>query len=514
MILEKFRTDKFDKELVFTNPDVTLGELKQYINFQCKEFEKSGIKNIILFGDNYFNFAINFFAAAFTGKNIYLISDKERLKLLDVDYIIPQDAQPLEGFINNINIKPENVLINFFTSGSTGEPQNIQKNLYNLEVEAQTTIEEFNLKPDRIFVATTSWAHSFGIVFDFILPFKFGARINKKRIDFPEQLDFKDNYILISTPSFMEKLAKYDYTFFKAPEKIFLAGAKLKPQIIDYFRQYTDLIDIYGSTETGNIAYKRGHTKFIPFKDVTITTDAQSQAIIKSEYFPQDYAHLSDIIEFVNDKEFIFKKRSDRLVKIYEKRISLDEIENNLKKHPKIKDCYCFMYEDKLACIAATDDINIEKIDLKHFLMDYSEIVPKKWRIVDELPKTATGKINRSKLLKLFGMNASLPFVKSRSIEQNKAKIELVFKQNCNFFNGHFNMMSILPGVVQLYYAKFFADDIFNIEIPPTEVKRVKFSNIIKPDTVITLQLENKEKSIEFTYLSDVKTYSSGIFVK
>lgn len=514
MILEKFRTDKYDNELVFINPDVTLKELKQYIYYQCKKFEKSEIENVILFGDDYFNFVVNFFASAFTKKNIYLISDKERLKQLKVKYIIPSKAQPAEGTLIPPDIQAKDVLINFFTSGSTGEPQNIQKNLYNLEVESQTTIEEFNLKPDRIFVATTSLAHSFGIVFNFILPFKYGCKINKKRIDFPGQLDFKKNYILISTPSFMEKLKKYDYKFYKTPEKIFLAGAKLKPEIIDYFRQYTDIIDIYGSTETGNIAYKRGYTKFTPFKDVEITTDSQSQAIIKSDYFPQEYALLSDIIEFVNEKEFIFKKRSDRIVKVFEKRISLDEIENNLKKHEKIKDCYCFMYNDQLACIAATDDITLEKIDLKVFLMKYSEVIPKKWRIVDELPKTATGKINRSKLLKLFGMKASLPFIKARNIGQNEAEITLIFKKNCNFFNGHFEVMSILPGVVQLYYAKIFADEIFNIDIPPTEVKRVKFSNAIKPDTTITLKLKNKEQTVEFAYMSDAKTYSSGIFIK
>ena len=514
MILEKFRTDKYDKDLVFINPDITLGELKRYICYQCKEFEKSPIKNVILFGNNYFNFVINFFAAAFTKKNIYLISDKERLKQLKVDYIIPHEAQPIDGEINVPDIQAKDVVINFFTSGSTGEPQNIEKNLYNLEVESQTTIKEFDLKPDRIFVATTSLAHSFGIVFNFILPFLYGCKINHKRIDFPEQLNIQDEYILISTPSFMEKLAKYDYTFYKTPEKVFLAGAKLKHNIIDYFKQYTDLIDIYGSTETGNIAYKRGYTNFTPFKDVEVTTDNQNQAIIKSEYFPQDYAHLSDIIEFINEKEFVFKKRSDRIVKVCEKRISLDEIENNLRKHDKIKDCYCFMYNDKLACIVATDDINLEKIDLKLFLMNYGDTVPKTWRIVDELPKTATGKINRSKLLKLFGMNPSLPFVKSKSVFQNEAEIELVFKKNCNFFNGHFNLVKILPGVVQLYYAKFFADDIFNIEIPPTEVKKVKFSNIITPDTTMTLKLKNKDNCVEFAYMSDAKIFSAGIFVK
>ena len=78
MILEKFQTDKYDNCLVFTNPDITLGELKRYIVYQCREFEKSNVNNVILFGDDYFNFAVNFFSAAFTGKEIYLIECTER----------------------------------------------------------------------------------------------------------------------------------------------------------------------------------------------------------------------------------------------------------------------------------------------------------------------------------------------------------------------------------------------------------------------------------------------------
>ena len=74
--------------------------------------------------------------------------------------------------------------------------------------------------------------------------------------------------------------------------------------------------------------------------------------------------------------------------------------------------------------------------------------------------------------------------------------------------------MPILPGVVQLYYARYFANDVFNIEISPEEVKKVKFSNIIKSDTNIILKLKNDENCVNFTYEADDKVYSSGIFVK
>ena len=155
-----------------------------------------------------------------------------------------------------------------------------------------------------------------------------------------------------------------------------------------------------------------------------------------------------------------------------------------------------------------------QKDELRHFLLQFGEIVPKKWRIIEEIPRTANGKIDKTKLNHIFGMNLSLPFVFSKKVSPDNAEINLIFKKNCNFFDGHFDIMPILPGVVQLYYARYFANDVFNIEISPEEVKKVKFSNIIKSDTNIILKLKNDENCVNFTYEADDKVYSSGIFVK
>lgn len=167
------------------------------------------------------------------------------------------------------------------------------------------------------------------------------------------------------------------------------------------------------------------------------------------------------------------KKRTDRLVKIQEKRISLDELENNLCKHDAVVDCHCFMYDEKLCCAVVCHEPHIEAVNFKKFLSDYSEILPKKWRILDEIPKTVSGKTDFAKLRKIFGSNLSMPFVFSRHADSSGAEIELLFKRNSNFLRGHFDITPILPGVVQLYYAKFFAEDVFGIELPHNEVKKL-----------------------------------------
>ena len=230
MILEKFITSEFDNQIIFINPNLTFGELKKYVYGQKLEFEKQNINNVVLLCENYIDFFINFFAAVFSDKKIHLVTDRTRLEQLDFEYILPQKAKAIEGLF--LKAPPaKDIMINLFTSGSTGIPKNIGKTLYNLQAEAQSAINEFNLTNNKYtIVSTTSSAHSYGFTFNFIMPMLAGFAINSQRIEFPEQLNIKEEYILISTPSFLEKLAKYNFKFLNSQAKILLAGAKLKDE--------------------------------------------------------------------------------------------------------------------------------------------------------------------------------------------------------------------------------------------------------------------------------------------
>lgn len=515
MILEKFFTNKYDNDEIFVEKNVKFSEFKDYVFYQKNEFEKSEIADVALLCENYFDFAVNFFAAIFAKKNIYLLTDKSRLNLLDFSYIKPENfdkKMSWKSFKNDYNSKE--IMINFFTSGSSGIPKLIGKTLYNLEVEAQSALDEFNLKKDLLVVSTTLSSHSYGIAFNFILPFYSGMKIFQTRIEFPEQLPKSSNYIFISTPSFVEKFEKYDYKFENPPEKVFLAGAKTEEKIYKYFNKFSKVIDIYGSTETGNIAYKNDGEIFTVLEGVCVEKNEEGKIVVKSDFFPEKEIILNDIIEKFSDKKFILKKRTDRIVKVQEKRISLTEIENISKNFSHVKDACCFKYEDVLACAIVVDDENFDIKLLKKYLSDFVEIVPKKWRILSEIPKNISGKIDYEKLKFFFGLNLTLPYIFEKNLDVNVAKIVLKFRKNSNFLKGHFDIKPIVPGVVQLYFAKYFIQEIFKKNLPTNNVKKLKFSNIINPEEKVTLRIIETEKSFEISYLSDDKIYSSCIFEK
>lgn len=515
MIFKRFFTDKYDDEIIFVKKDISFGEFKHYVYSQKVEFENENITDTALLCENYFDFAVNFFASIFAGKTINLLTDKSRLGLLNKDYILPKKPQKTltwENFANNYD--PKKVDIHFFTSGSTGVPQSIIKTLYNIQQEAFATVEGFDLQEGITLCATTLSTHSYGLTFDFIMPFDSHFKIYQPRIEFPEQLPQEGNYILISTPSFVEKLVKYDYIFPNPPKKIFLAGAKLDDKIYNYLSKFSDVIDIYGSTETGNIAFKRGGNVFNVFNRVEVLKNDDSRIIVKSEFFTGEKMILNDLIENLYERKFTLKKRTDRIVKVLEKRISLTEMENHFKKHPDIDDVYCFKNGDYIACAVVTKNYNLSGNELKKYISNFVEIAPKKWRFLDEIPRNISGKINYEKIKHIFNLNLSYPFITDRKLSASECEIKLKFRKTSNFLNGHFDMMPIVPGVVQLFYAKELAIDCFHLTDLKSELRKVKFSNIISPDEEITLKLTNKEKSVNITYMSDDKIYSSGILVK
>ena len=78
MILEKFYTSEFDNSIVLHHKgeDISLFELKKYVYAQKLNFEKETASSVVLFGDDSFSFVVNFFAAIFSNKEIYLLTDK------------------------------------------------------------------------------------------------------------------------------------------------------------------------------------------------------------------------------------------------------------------------------------------------------------------------------------------------------------------------------------------------------------------------------------------------------
>lgn len=406
----------------------------------------------------------------------------------------------------------------FHTSGSTGEPKTIIKSKDCMLAESRDLAKFFKFSPDTIFVSTVSDEFMYGTTFTVMLPKALNCKVDGERVVYPEDIKDYEKFVFVSTPSFLEKLAKYNYTFKHKPEMIISAGAKLDDKIFGYLEKISKgVTEIYGSTEAGVVAYRQKHNaKLQFFENVKYINNT-----ISSPYFDESELELNDELEFFEDG-FIVKGRNDRIVKIQEKRISLDEIERDLNKSNLVKKSYCLKLGDKLCSAIILNNKgekfleNFGKLELIKAIKKSAPlniITPKKWRFLTNLPTNERGKIDGARVKEWFNTNVTYPNIVKLENDGQNAEITLIFPKNSTFFKGHFPDFPILPGVVQLFFAKEFARDIFNLYFVPQKVKKVKFSSIIKPEMKVKLVLTRNEKSIEYKYINEEKTFSSGTFV-
>lgn len=523
-MLEIFTTSKYDNQIAIINENniVTFCDLKKNIAGEIVKL-KHKKQNIVILNDNNYNFIVQFFASIFCGKNIYLISGKKRLYDMDIDY--ETASSELGQGIDNFefpNINPHDTVINFYTSGSSGRAKVIKKSLYNLIKEGNDLGTELGIKnKDYTVMSTTTMCHLFGLTFHLMFPLCNGLKIYTETISQPEHVKLNNN-ILVSTPAFLNCIKKYNAVFEVMPEYIISAGSKLNEDVFKYLEKNSKIAEIYGSTETGIIACKTHFNEpFKLFKNVEINVKTDNVEVI-SDYAYAGKAVINDCVE-INNRELQIKNRTDRLLKINEKRISADEMEIRLRNNAFVEDCYITKHNNKLVCLCALTDLgrnyllqnDIVKLTkkLKQYLLNIAESVPQRWKFIDIIPMTQQGKINKDVIEHIFDVNLSLPIILKRFIYENAIIYRIFFYNQCNFFNGHFPKFKLVPGVVQLYIAKEFANAHFNLTLDEGQWKRIKFSNIIEPDTVVSLKLEKKDRKVYYEYYSDTKKYSSGIFL-
>ena len=163
--------------------------------------------------------------------------------------------------------------------------------------------------------------------------------------------------------------------------------------------------------DNGNIL-KQGNVGEICIKGDNVTLGYENNDDANKTSFTNGWFRTGDQGYFDNDG---YLKISGRLKEIINKggeKISPLEVDNVLMDHPSIDQAVCFGYEDKMlgeniaSAIIIKDGMECSENDV----LNYAEKklakfkIPKKIFFVDEIPKGATGKLQRNVLAKKFGL--------------------------------------------------------------------------------------------------------------
>ena len=327
-------------------------------------------------------------------------------------------------------IEADETQILMYTSGSTGRPKAVLQRMTEFEIDNAFVIskwgEEFTR---RKLVATVSQHHIYGFLFTISLPFALGVPFRRKRITFPEEFEklTRDSYMIIASPAFLKRTvdSRGGERLSLNEPWIFTSGGAVSPDLAvsthKVFGVYP--LEVYGSTETSGIAYRQQNTDglwWTPFANAKVWADSDGCLKIVSPYIkdPEGFA-TADLVEFSADGEhFLLKGRSDSIVKIEEKRISLTEVENRLLQTGLVKDAKVVALSNEvrqfLAAAVVLNDEGKAKFEgqekfcvnkyFRDFLAKYFEnvVLPKKFRYLDALPADVQGKKHKEEIAVLF----------------------------------------------------------------------------------------------------------------
>ena len=235
---------------------------------------------------------------------------------------------PLNPFVKQLVI---------FTSGTTGGAKSIENVLINCNWRCpRWKINGASNCGDAESLATVSHQHIYGLLFRVLWPIYAGRCFHSRASLNPEALlnaaGTKTAY-WVASPAHLKRLDQQTpWQGIAGLKAIFSSGSALPEaaaqQIVNLSGQ--GVIEIYGSSETGGIAWRQQNRTWTLFSGMTLNS-ADGGWRLSSPYLPdQADILLDDQISLVGENGFIIHGRSDRIVKIEEKRLSLTELEQRL----------------------------------------------------------------------------------------------------------------------------------------------------------------------------------------
>ncbi len=531
-----------------------LGQLRFHALTLSQKLTKS--RQALIFCEDSYNFLVGFMALALRGIDAILLSAKPALQELEQ---LGLSGSPLLS--DQSELSPEFLLdewkaeipssspqpqlkfspewrFSLFTSGSTGEPKLLHKSPALLEAEIRDLEQLFGKQlGNSIICGSVSQQHIYGLLFRVLWPFCTGRTFYSELLRYPEQmqsLEF-EKAALISSPSFLKRIPQImQAPTFRAFEQIFSSGGPLPETCSCELLQTLGVapVEVFGSTETGGIAFRqRQNPETQPdwerFPSVTVLglENRTGKLKIFSPFINQNLCDsdgtftTEDEVQLSPDgKSFQLHGRTDRIVKIEEKRVSLLQVERALCSLEFIQDAAAVQLQKKLPsgierhCIGAVIQLKNEldrpikskndmKTQIQKELREKLEAlaIPRYFRFVAQIPENAQGKRNSSSLQAFF-QNSIKPIVHKQSIGRDLPQV-----------NGHFPGMPIIPGFLQLDWVLEICEENFFLFTAP-RFSQVKFLKPILPRTTqeVTVEIKPGDSHYEFLISSEHGLHSKG----
>ncbi|MEJ0098394.1 MAG: AMP-binding protein [Pseudomonadota bacterium] len=481
-------------------------------------FEAEAGQRFVLHSTDTLEFAAMLFGAWHAGKCALVPSDLQAGAMGQLGVAIDGHAGAAGGVTAGARsgkewqaLDRELPLLEVFTSGSTGRPLGIAKNLRQLEQELSGLATTLSLGPIAARVlGTVSHQHMYGIVFRLLLPLVTGRPFEAMRLTQVHdlaRLPAPEGCVLVSSPAQLARLPSGAAVGSRI-HALLSAGGPLGEAAAGVCREELEVVptEIYGSSETGAVAWRRRAAGVLaawqPLPGVEFRAE-QGLLQIRSAQLPtMDWFHSADCV-VMGDHGFELAGRSDRIVKLEEKRVSLDGVQRLLLESGLLREARALVLDGPRPVLVVIAMPNTEGWQLAGqgkpglvaaltgVLAKSSEIevLPRSWRFVDPWPATADGKSPESLLRARFDRRVP----EFRLLEQGATSctVELWVSPTTPYFSGHFPGQPILPGVAQIDWLVWLSRELLGIEGGFAGLELAKFRRIIRPGSRLRVSLDD-----------------------
>lgn len=549
--LEHLLLDAHPERLLTQPPALTHAQFREQALSAAAGLQARGVKQLAVHLEDAADLAIALFGAWRAGVSVLLPADlqgqtRERWGS-QVDIWLTD--QPGDVHLQDLLAAPlapaaldlDECRLSLCTSGSSGEPKLIEKRLRHLanEVTALERLWGADLGA-ACMVGSVATQHIYGLLFRLLWPLCSARQFVRLTLPFSEDVQRASRehpaFAWVASPALLKRMGdNLDWPHLSAVRRVFSSGGALPPDAANSLHQRLGQwpTEIFGSSETGGIAWRQGEQRWQPFDSVELSQDEDGALRISSAYMPQGHIeHTADAARIDLDGCFELLGRLDRIVKLEEKRVSLPLLEKALTAHDWVRETRLGMVQENRAFLGALVVLSDSGLlalrthgrralteGLRQHLRPHCETIalPRRWRLLTQMPLNAQGKLPQAQVQALLiAERPRLPEIIDQQAVDTELHLTLTVPPDLACFSGHFPKAPVLPGVVQVDWAMKLGQRL--LDLPPdfAGMEVLKFQQLVRPgdQLKLTLRFDAPRSKLHFAFHnSDAAPCSSGRIV-
>jgi acyl-coenzyme A synthetase/AMP-(fatty) acid ligase len=400
-----------------------------------------------------------------------------------------------------------------FTSGSTGTPLPYKKTWGRLAGCVRDGAPRLGLLDGRVhtLVGTVPAQHMYGFESTVLLALLSGNAFCAERPFYPADIAAAvaaapRPRVLVTTPVHLRTLLASQIDL-PPMDLIVSATAPLDRDLAGAVETKfgAALLEIYGSTETGQIATRRTAESAVWRLWPRVRLRVSNERVLAQGGHVEQVTEMQDVIEITGEEEFLLHGRTADLVNVAGKRSSFGYLNAQLNAVPGVKDGVFFLCEgstgstgvERLGAAVVAPTLSAAALTEQLRLRIDPVFLPRPLIFVERLPRNATGKLPHQELQRLANPAMHSPIEVS---------------ENHPSFAGHFPRLPVLPGAVLLDEALQAIQRDRGIDLMHWQVASLKFLDLVRPGDALRLEHTAADNGglIRFTLRVADRTVASG----